>query len=281
MAKVKAKQAKGKRTKGRPPKRSSPRFAWLLIALAIAGIVAFVRIYPMGQPAPGDLGTPRAAIIDQLYNLQPNPVFIDQVTQELKDYGFEVDLYQGDEITVEFYRQLPAYGHKLIVFRAHIGLVAEDNEKFVETSLFTNELYSEWKHVKEQLVGRLTTATIDERHPVVFGVNSKFISESMNGKFDDTVIIMMGCSGVHLTDLATAFVDKGASAYLAWHATVDLHYVDRATPYLIEQLCSEKLTIKEAVYGTMEVIGSDPTYGALLKYYVPQNGDKTLAELIK
>jgi len=40
----------------------------------------------------------KAAIIDQLYVLQPNQDFIEQTTQELEDYGFEVDLYQGDEV---------------------------------------------------------------------------------------------------------------------------------------------------------------------------------------
>jgi len=65
---------------------------------------------------------------------------------------------------------------------------------------------------------------------------------------------------------------------------VDLYYVDEATPYLMNQLCSEKLTIKEAVESTMAVIGPDPQYGADLKYYydlLSQNGDKTLKELIK
>ncbi len=88
----------------------------------------------------------------------------------------------------------------------------------------------------------------------------------------------MGNPG-YITDLAEAFVEKGASAYLAWNASVDLDYVDKATSYLIEQLCSEKATINEAVDGTMDVIGPDPRYKAVLKYYPARNGDKTLEEL--
>ncbi len=68
----------------------------------------------------------KAAIIDQLYDLQPNPAFIEQTTQYLQDYGFEVDLYQGDAVTVDFYRKLPTYGYKLIIFRVHSGLLGVD-----------------------------------------------------------------------------------------------------------------------------------------------------------
>jgi len=112
-----------KQVKGKPTKRGWPWFAWLLIALAIAGVVVIVRIYPMGQPSPDNVGKPRAVIVDQLSSFRENEAFITEVTGELEDYGFEVDLYQGDNITVDFYRQLPTHGYKLIIFRAHSGLL--------------------------------------------------------------------------------------------------------------------------------------------------------------
>jgi hypothetical protein len=279
LAKTKAK----KQVKGKLPKRRLPWFAWLLIALGIAGVVVFVRIYPMGQPSPDNVGKPRAVIVDQLSSLQENEDFITEVTGELEDYGFEVDLYQGDEITVDFYRQLPTHGYKLIIFRAHSGILAEDEEVILKTVLFTNEEYSTSKYVAEQLHDRLLMARVDEGYPMVFGIPPEFIAESMKGKFDDTVIIMMGCSGIYLTELAEAFVGKGASVYLAWNGTVELYYVDEATPYLMRQLCSGNLTIKEAVDSTMDVggVGPDPEHKSGLKYYPSDNGDKTLEELIK
>ncbi len=151
----------------------------------------------------------------------------------------------------------------------------------MQTTLFTNEEYSRVRHWPDQFDDRLVIASVGEDYDDVFGIPPKFISKGMEGKFDDTVIIMMGCSGIFLIDLAKAFVDKGASAYLAWNATVNLDYVDKATPYLIEQLCSEQATIKEAVDSTMKVIGPDPRYKAELKYYPSGSGDMTLGELIK
>jgi len=273
-----------KQVKGKPTKRRLPWFAWLLIALAIAGIVVIVRIYPMGQPSPDNAGNGTAAIVDQLSSFQENEDFITEVTNELEDYGFEVDLYQGDNITVDFYRQLSTHGYKLIIFRAHSGLLAEDEEVKMRTVLFTNEEYRQSAHLPEQLRDQLVMARVDERYPMVFGIPPKFIRESMEGKFDDTVVIMMGCSGLFLTDLAPAFVEKGASVYLAWNGSVELYYVDEATPYLVTQLCSGNLTIKEAVDSTMDIIGPDPEHRAGLEYYPSypsDSGDKTLQELIE
>jgi hypothetical protein len=103
----------------------------------------------------------------------------------------------------------------------------------------------------------------------------------MKGQFDNTVVIMMGCHCLCLTDLAQAFIDKGASSYLAWDGLVGLDYVDDATITLIEKLCSEELTIEAAVDETMAEKGPDPNYGAVLKYYPSQSGNETLEQLIE
>jgi len=277
--------------RGKPLTRGFPRFVFLLIVLVIAVVAACAPVPPTrqppdqtptqtpGQPPPDNLDGLKAAIIDQLYNLQPNQDLIARMTSELEDYGFKVDLYQGDEITVDFYRQLPGYGHKLIVFRAHSGLLAQE-EVIRTTSLFTNEPYSTREHVADQLDDRLLMARIDADYPLVFAITPKFITRSMTEEFDSTAIIMMGCSCLFLTDMAEAFIDKGASVYLGWDGTVDLYYVDRATPYLMGQLCTEKATIKEAVKNTRNIIGPDPKYNAVLKYHPAENGDSTLEQLI-
>jgi len=277
LAKLKAK----KETKGKSGIGSFPWFVWLAIALVLAGIVAFVRIYPVNEPSSDNLAESKAAIVDQLHSLQPNEAFISEVTREFEDYGFEVDIYQGDEVTVDLYGRLPGYGYKLIIFRAHSGLLGSEGEVIERTCLFTNEPYSETKHVAEQLSDQLAMARIDENHPWVFGVGDKFVTRSMEGEFDNTVIIMMGCSCLYLEDLAQAFINKGASAYLAWDAAVDLDYVDEATPYLIRQLCVDRVTVGKAAASTMNIVGPDPKYGAVLKYYPAQSGAKSLRELIQ
>jgi len=285
LAKAKSKaRAKGRRPK---PKRAGdrrhfwrlPRFGWLLIAVAIIGIVVLIRLYPPGQPPFGNSGTPRAVIVDQLSVLQENPAFIAEVTGQLEESGFEVDLYQGDEIDVAFYQGLSARGYNVIVFRAHSGILEEDETVHLKTTVFTNELYSRSRHLGDQWEERLFRARINEDYDWVFAISPKFIRDSMPGRFDDTVIIMMGCAGIAIYDLAEAFIDKGASAYLAWDATVLLNYVDKATLHLVDQLFSKRATLKEAVDSTMRVIGPDRAYDAELQYYPPGVADRTLQDL--
>jgi len=230
--------------------------------------------------SPPESNLAMAAIIDQLSVLNSNRLFLDRVTQRLEDYGFGVDIYQGNDITVDFYRELPQKNYSLIIFRAHSGLLSGEEGVVRMTTLFTNEAYRETTHIMEQLADRVAKARIDTMHPMVFSIKDSFITKSMKGNFDDTVIIMMGCSCIAIDDLAQAFIEKGASTYLAWHATVGLGYVDQATPHLLQQLCSEQLTIAEAVHNTMDTIGDDPMFGAKLKFYPDQSGDKTLKQLL-
>ena len=279
MSKTKAK----KQSKGKPQKKGLPWFAWLLIALGIAGVVVLVRFYPMGQPFPDNGGGLKAVIVDQLSSVKGNEAFVTNVTEQLEEYGFQVDLYQQDDVDVDLYGQLATRGYKLIIFRAHSGLLAENEMTQDRTVLFTNEAYDQLSHYDDQLHDRLVMARVGEGYPMVFGIPPKFIEDGMKGKFDDSVVIMMGCSGLFERDLAQAFVGKGASAYLAWNGTVELNYVDEATPYLIEQLCSGNTTLKEAVDNTMEAVGPDPEHKAGLAYYptYPLDiGDKTLQQLM-
>jgi hypothetical protein len=289
LSKAKAK----KQTQGKSLKGGSLWYAWLFIAIGVAGIVIFIRTVPMSESPPDHAGNATAAIIDQLSaSFQENEQFTANVTMELEDYGFEVDVYQGSNITVDFYRRLPTYGYRLIVFRAHSGILEQDGEVVPRTVLFTNEEYSESRYALEQVYGQLTMGGACQGCPMMFGITPEFVraqgvvgqATDMEGRFDDTVIIMMGCSGIALWDMAEAFVDKGASIYLAWDRSVELHYGDEATPYLTHQLCSEQLTVREAVRDTMDVIGPDPNHGADLQFYydpASHNGDKTLEELIR
>jgi hypothetical protein len=250
------------------------------IALAVLGLV-LPGLILAGCPSPQPNSGLKAAIVDQLAVLEPNQAFIDQVTAELEAAGFEVDVFTGKEVNVRLYSRLPRYGYKLIIFRAHAGLLkAEEGSEVVgvkqATYLFTAEKYKQSSYVREQLDDQLLPAEIEADFPLVFAVNSRFILEKTEGQFDNTVIIMMGCSCTYLKDMAAAFTLKGASAYLGWDGSVDLDYVDPAAAELITSLCTQKMTVGEAVAG----IGPDPHWGTGLKFYPQTSGAKTIAELI-
>ena len=257
---------------------------YLTIALAVLILALPGLFLCAGCPPPPSNSTPRAAIVDQLAAMGPNQDFIDRVTAELEACGLEVDVYSGEEVSVELYRRLPKQGCKLIIFRAHAGLLqAEENSEVVgvkeATYLFTAEEYRQTRYVTEQLDDQLLPAEMTADFPLVFAVNSKFVLESMEGRFDDTLIIMMGCSCSYLEDMAAAFIFKGASTYMGWNGSVSLDYVDRATADLITNLCSGGMTVNEAALETMTGIGPDPEWGAGLRFHPRESSGQTIAEL--
>jgi len=238
-----------------------------------------------GNLAASQDNAPRAAIIDQLYLLKPEQEFVTRTTEVLESQGFVVDLWQGQEITVDFYRSLPDYGYKFIIFRTHSGtLLGVEGSQLVPsetTYLFSGETYATNKHVAEQLTDRVSNALMTEDYPPVFAVNSEFVAKEMNGEFDDTVILMMGCESLQNDDMAAAFVQKGASVYLGWSTVVSLQYVDRTTLELVRNLYTENLTVERGVGRTMKNEGIDPYFHAYLKYYPQESGRQTLNELIR
>lgn len=228
--------------------------------------------------------TEKAAIIDQLYLLEPNPSFIDSATQILESYGFTVDLWQGGDVTVDLYRKLPGMGYKLIVFRVHSGLLMSleggEARPLETTYLFTAENYTTTRYVADQLTDKVSNAMMYEKYPLVFAVNSAFI-KSAKGRFDNTVVLLLGCESYYYDDMPVAFIEKGASAYVGWSTVVSLEHTDKAALDLLGNLCNANLTLAEGIIRTMAGPGKDPSFGAYLKFYPADRGGKTVRELIK
>jgi hypothetical protein len=211
----------------------------------------------------------KAAIVDQLSLTFPNQTFIEVATNILKQAGYTVDYYAGEEVTVEFYRNLPTRGYGLIILRVHSSAAELQGEEFVEipVGIFTSESYSQTKYVYEQLTDQLLMASYTmPQPPYYFGIVPKFVTSSMKGTFQNTIIIMMGCEGLNNTKMAEAFIQKGAKAYIGWKGAVSASHTDQATTRLLQHLISEKQTIKQAVDKTMKEVGPDPVYNSLLTY---------------
>jgi hypothetical protein len=215
---------------------------------------------------------PRAAIIDQLGSQYPNTTLIKKLTQQLEQYGFEVMIFSEEEVTVNLYRRLPEYGFQLIIFRAHSQLT-EDNYETGKTLLYTNEPYSKYKYVQYQLSDRIIPAHTEENEAINFSISSDFIAGLEPGSFNQCLIIMMGCASLRIPDMAQAFTDKGALAYIGWSASVTLNHVDETTPVLIDNLFTSGLNIKESLARTIEEKGVDPYHRAFPLYYPYGSGD--------
>ncbi len=254
--------------------------------LAVGLILAAIAILLCNCHPPQESGSQnRAAIVDQLYLLDPNPTFIAEAKALLESGGFTVDLWQGEDITVDFYRELPGRGYRLIVFRVHSGILLSLEEGKVEplekTYLFTGETYSTTKYVSEQLTDKVSNALMTEDYPLVFAINSEFIKKDLKGNFDKAVIMAMGCESCYSDDMATAFIEKGASVYIGWSTLVSLEYMDTATLNLLGKLCTENMTVVQGIIKTMAEVGYDPHFRSYLKYYPAERGNKNIKELTR
>jgi hypothetical protein len=237
------------------------------------------------QPAAGnETPAPKAAIIDQLSIIEYDSDFVSKAADILETAGFKVDIWRGNDVTVDFYRELPRYEYRLIVFRVHSGILLDVKESQLvpsnTTYLFTGEIYSTKKYVAEQLTDRVSNAMMSDKYPLVFAINSQFITDDLKGSFNDTVIINMGCESFYLDDMANAFIKKGASLFLGWSTVVTLEYVDSATLDLLNNLCLKNMTVGQGVASTMANAGTDPYYDTYLKHYPTESGNHTINAIL-
>jgi hypothetical protein len=274
-----------KSTKGNLLKRRFPWFIWLGIGVVVVAIavvaVLLVRNASVCKPynIQNQSGELRCAIVDQFSDATNRP-FVEQATVVLNNYGFKVDVFQKDEITVDFYRRLACYGYKLIIFRVHGGVLENEESRRESIWLFTAEPYQRTRYYMAQLRNQVTVAKTSDTGDVVFAVGARFIKECTTGEYAGTTIINMGCATFYTDELAQAFVEKGAASYIGWDTSVDLGYADDAAMILINKLCSAELTVSEAVNITMREKGLDPD-NALLKYYPLSSGNQTIRQLLE
>ena len=224
----------------------------------------------------------KAAIVDQLSLTFPNQTFIETATNTLEQAGYSVDYYPGENVTVKFYRNLPTYGYKLIILRVHSSATNPDMTEGPVT-LFTSERYDSTKYVYEQLTDKLVMVAFSQdewnKGITYFGINPPFITGSTNGRFQNTIIIMMGCEGLDNPLMAEAFVEKGAKVYISWNQPVSASHTDAATTQLLQHFLIEKLTLKQSVQETFKEVGFDPAYKSLLIYYPLEVGEQTIENI--
>ena len=257
-------------------KRSNKRLAYGIIA-AFSILVCFFIYFSLHSSAP------KIAIVDHLsfFPEQCNPTFVNECANILEEEGLTWAYHNGTEVTVNFYRNLPSCGTNLIILRVHSAIMKTEKGTISILGLFTSERYlgaedAAKKYPKDIANQRLVEAFFsqEEREQGIsyFAIVPEFVEKSMNGKFKDTIIIMMGCEGlgydgVTYTEMAEAFIKKGAKVYISWNKPISINHTDQATVHLLQSLILHKRTIEKAVEQTNYDVGPDPIYNSTLKYH--------------
>ncbi|MGQ9719648.1 MAG: hypothetical protein ACUVWK_07435 [Nitrososphaerales archaeon] len=256
---------KRKLKRAKKPILRLPRIGlFIIVALALV-VVTYIVISPSSNP-PSNGGELKAAILDSLYVMDPNESFLDEANHTLSDAGFDVDMYIGSDVTVELFKNLPSLGYKLIVLRVHTAYEPDI------VAFFTGN-YADLGYFTEQLMGWVRIGEVEGER--FYAVTPGLIREASSGGFQKSIVIVDSCYGLNLTSMASAFIDKGASAYIAWDKVVYPNYSDNATLKLIENLL-EGMTVEEAIQATP----SDPSkFGSILSCYPDDGGDIRLISI--
>jgi len=259
-------------------KRRKAIFLGFALFILVFSVYTFLN-QPQNQTINPSSSQSKVAIVDQLSLTFPNQTFIEAATAMLEQAGYTVDYYPGEEVTVEFYRNLPTHGYSLMILRVH-----STTGGFPLLGLFTPERYNKFKYLQEQLAEKLRAVAYSnediKRGILYFGIAPSFVKSSMNGKFANTTVIVMGCEGLENTKMAEAFIEKGAKVYIGWSKSISADHTDKTTINLLKHLLIEKETIEQAIDNTTKEVGPDPaSYNSQLIYYPLEVGEQTIENI--
>lgn len=253
--------------------RSRAKIATAILLVAFVSLVAASTLFKLSGWGEQPRG-PSAAIVDQLSLTFPNPSFVEATTSLLQQAGFAVDYYPGQEVTVQFYRDLLSRGYRFVIMRVHssVSIVNADPPMVTDNlALFTSEAYSATRYVGEQKAGRVTRVVFDVNGAQYFGVYPDFLEPPRNEQPEGTTVVLMGCDGLRFDKAARDFLQEGAQAVVGWDGSVSADHTDAATEHLLQHLLIDKLPVGRAVARTMAEVGPDPAYGSSLVFYPPQS----------
>jgi hypothetical protein len=238
--------------------------------IAVVAVSGFVTYFVLNHASSNQAVSFKAAIIDQLSGTIPDPSFNDNAKNLLLGAGYAVDYYSPDQVTVDFFRSLPSKGYGLIIIRAHsTGWIPGD-----PVAIFTSEPYIQSSYLYEQLTDQLGNGRLDN-DKTYFEISAKFVQDAMQGRFPNSIIVMMGCTGLKNSDMAQAFVSRGAGVYVSWDKAVSKDRTDGATLDLLRSLVGGR-TVRDAVTSTMGILGPDTVYGSQLAFYPNDKGGLVL-----
>jgi len=262
------KRQKGTRKSEKTRRQRRNRLIYGSICLTIVAILVSSYVLLHSTETPFNPNEKKALIIDGLSTTHENKTFWWTVQAKLKHENYTTHYCQGGGAsdTVNYYRDLPTKGYEIIILRVHSAINLENGE----LAIFTNEKWSDTKasttYLNDIINDRLARVRVEENSTSYFGITPNFV-KAMNGRFENTIIIMMGCDGMKTQSLAEAFIQKGAKVYIGWDGPVVPEYIDVATIELLEHLVLEKQTVSHAIEKTVEEVGRDPYYQSTLRYY--------------
>lgn len=223
----------GKKSNG-SKKRLHSRLLYLVVITSLSFLIS-LAVYNMFFLEDREW---TAIILDQLTIKKElvNSNFNSTCASILGSSGYNLQYYPGEDVTISFFKDLPAKSGKVIIIRAHSAI--RDDTDWVD--LFTSESFRDGKYVDLALSGQISKAKMYSFDDDYFAIGPTFVNSSMKGQFEDgSLIILMGCNSLNSTSMAKALVGRGARVVVGWTSWVDANYTDSYTLQLLQYLFAE------------------------------------------
>jgi len=212
-----------------------------------------------------------AALIDEVSAFIPDPAFINQTTSLLTSAGYKVDYYPPSSVTIDLLKRLPSMEYGIVVLRNHSTGFQGD-----VISLVTSEPYTQDEYAFEQLTDQIVPVELGVANATYFGITPLFVRDSMQGFFQDSIIVMMGCTGLTNSEMSQAFVSRGAQVYVSWDQVVQAYRTDVSTTIFWQWMTSGH-SVRDSTLAATRDGPADPVYKSHLVFYPANEGSMTLA----
>lgn len=216
----------------------------------------------------------RAVIIDEVAETSPDPYLVGNVTTALTRLGYTVDYYAPKDITIDLFKSLPSKGYGVIILRDHSTALTGD-----VIALVTSEPFEAGKYANEQITGQVIHVNVAGTNTDYFGITPTFVRESMQGLFPNTVLVVMGCAGLTNSEMAQAFVARGAQVYISWNQIVLTNRSDGGTVLLLQSMTTGHKVDEAVTWATQNAPPSQ--YSSQLEYYPLNQGGLVLSLSMK
>lgn len=250
MAKKKKEKLKEKR-----PSLSQKQLLAVSIVLSLTIAVAFTVLALQSADVPFSTN---AVIIDQLGMHEPNPEFVENATAILEGRGFNVEYYNYTQTDVEFFEGLAKGNYGIIILRTHAALRVDNST----VDIFTSERWPPSKNYPPDLVVPGSYLNDPQNYSAI---TYSFI-EKLEGRFPKSIVVAMGCFSLkpECRQLAEAFINRGAKAYIGWTSAVSAKDTDKDTLIFLGRLLIQNKTLEDAVEN-LEHVYYDPALGQMVE----------------
>jgi hypothetical protein len=238
-----------KKTRNLPQEEAgkSRRKRWIMLSAILISVIAIGLVFSTSLLQPQAKFPLTAVIIDGLGADFPDPTFVSNATTTLQTHGFSVSYY-NENLDVNFFQNLASSNYGLIILREHSALRNDSST----VDLFTSQKYVPGLYDQDLSNGLLTLGQFYYKPGELYFCLSSLFIENLQGRFPNSIVIAMGCQSLKpgCEQLAQAFIDKGAKAYIGWSDIILPQDTDTETMRLISMLMDDNMTIGDAVRGT-------------------------------